>query len=59
LYLPARDSVEPLNRTDTSMFKLFWHAGVFAILTFVVYLACMAFVRMEERREAGRRQRNS
>jgi hypothetical protein len=51
--------VEPLNRTDTSMFKLFWHAGVFAILTFVVYLACMAFVRMEERREAGRQRRNS
>jgi hypothetical protein len=47
------------NRTDTSMFKLFWHAGVFAIVTFVVFLVCMQFVRIEERREASRRRQNS
>ena len=41
------------------MFKLFWHAGVFAIVTFVVFLACWGFVRIEERREAARRQRGS
>ncbi|HSU15882.1 hypothetical protein [Longimicrobium sp.] len=41
------------------MFKLFWHAGVFAIVTFLVYLVCMAFVRMEDRREAARQRRNS
>lgn len=41
------------------MFKLFWHAGVFAIVTFVVFLVCMQFVRIEERREAGRRRQNS
>lgn len=39
------------------MGKLFFHMGVFALVTFLVYLACMAFVRYEERREAkhGRR----
>jgi len=39
------------------MGKLFFHMGVFAVVTFVVYLACMMFVRYEERREAryGRR----
>ena len=41
------------------MFKLFWHAGVFAIVTFVVFLACLMFVRIEERREAARERRNS
>jgi hypothetical protein len=41
------------------MFKLFWHAGVFAIVTFVVFLVCMQFVRIEERREANRRRQNS
>jgi len=41
------------------MFKLFWHAGVFAIVTLVVYLACMQFVRIEDRRETARQRRNS
>ncbi|HEX6746886.1 MAG TPA: hypothetical protein VF092_06275 [Longimicrobium sp.] len=41
------------------MFKLFWHAGVFLFVTFLVYLACLAFVRVENRREAARRQRGS
>ncbi|HET7321392.1 MAG TPA: hypothetical protein VFI96_02780 [Longimicrobiaceae bacterium] len=43
------------------MFKLFWHAAVFMLLTFIVYLISMAFVRAEEkkqaRREAGRAER--
>jgi hypothetical protein len=34
------------------MGKLFFHMGVFAVVTFVVFLACMAFVRLEEKREA-------
>ena len=41
------------------MGKLFFHMGVFAVVTFVVYLVCMWFVRFEEKREAkyGRRLR--
>ena len=39
------------------MFKLFWHAGVFMFVTFLVFLACTAFVRIENRREAARGQR--
>jgi len=38
------------------MGKLFFHMGVFALVTFLVYLACMMFVRIEDRREAQRRQ---
>jgi len=41
------------------MGKLFFHMGVFALVTFVIFLVCMQFVRIEERREAKRRQRNS
>ncbi|HEX9939678.1 MAG TPA: hypothetical protein VGB15_21265 [Longimicrobium sp.] len=39
------------------MGKLFFHMGVFALVTLLCYVACMAFVRYEERREAkhGRR----
>jgi hypothetical protein len=59
VYLPGRDRVDHPNRTDTPMFKLFWHAGVFAIVTFVVYLVCMMFVRIENQRQAARGRRNS
>lgn len=38
------------------MFTLFWHAGVFLLLTFVVYLVCMWFVRIEERRVQRKRK---
>ncbi|HEV7588108.1 MAG TPA: hypothetical protein VGO40_08235 [Longimicrobium sp.] len=41
------------------MGKLFFHMGVFALVTFVIYLVCMWFVRIEEQREAKRRQQNS
>jgi hypothetical protein len=37
------------------MGKLFFHMGVFAFVTFLVYLACMFFVRIEDKREARRR----
>ena len=33
------------------MGKLFFHMGVFALVTFVVYLVCMFFVRLEDERE--------
>ena len=41
------------------MGKLFFHMGVFALVTFVIYLVCMWFVRIEDQREAKRHQRNS
>jgi hypothetical protein len=41
------------------MGKLFFHMGVFAVVTFVVYLVCMLFVRIEDQREAQRQQRGS
>jgi hypothetical protein len=33
------------------------HAGVFALITFLIYLACMAMVRLEDRRTAERGRR--
>lgn len=38
------------------MFTLLWHAGVFLAFTFVVYLVCMWFVRMEEEKNAKKRK---
>lgn len=38
------------------MGKLALHAGVFLALTFVVYLVCLQFIRIEERREEQRRR---
>lgn len=37
--------------------KLFTNMFVFAVITLLIYLACMALVRVEERREARRRGR--
>lgn len=37
------------------MGKLLFNMGVFALVTFAIYLVCMWFVRLEERREARRR----
>ena len=37
------------------MFEVLWRGGVFLLLTFVVYLVCMWFVRVEERRQSRRR----
>ena len=41
------------------MGKLFFHMGVFAVVTFVIFLVCLWFVRIEDEREAKRKQRNS
>ena len=41
------------------MGKLFFNMGVFALVTFLVYMACLYFIRVEERREARRNARNS
>ena len=40
------------------MGKLFFHMGVFALVTFLIYLSCMAMVRIEDCKQA-RRRRNS
>jgi hypothetical protein len=37
---------------------LFFHIGVFALVTFGIYLACMAMVRIEDRRQAQRGRRS-
>lgn len=37
---------------------LFLHMGVFALITFLIYLACMAMVRVEDRRQEARRRRS-
>jgi len=39
------------------MGKLLFHMGTFALVTFLIYLACMAMVRIEDRRQAQRRER--
>ncbi|MFL5537470.1 MAG: hypothetical protein ACJ8J0_00670 [Longimicrobiaceae bacterium] len=38
------------------MGKLFFHMGVFAVVTFVIFLVCLWFVRIEDEREARRRK---
>ena len=54
---PPAYTDHPLNRSIEPMGKLFFHMGVFAVVTFLVYLACMFFVRIEDQREARRRGR--
>ena len=36
------------------MIEVLWRGGVFALFTFIVYLVCMWFVRVEERRSTRR-----
>ena len=45
-----------MDTTPASVGRLFLHMGVFALITFLTYLACMWMVRIEERREARRRR---
>ncbi|MBW3572692.1 MAG: hypothetical protein KY467_16475 [Gemmatimonadetes bacterium] len=35
--------------------NLFFNIAVFALVTFLIYLACMAMVRIEDRKQARRR----
>ena len=41
------------------MGKLFFNIGVFAVVTFLIYLACLFFIRVEEKRAEARGRRNS
>lgn len=36
---------------------LAFNIGVFAVITFLIYLSCMAMVRIEDRKQARRRGR--
>lgn len=38
--------------------NLFLHMGVFGLVTLLIYLACMAMVRVEDRRQEARRRRS-
>lgn len=39
------------------MGKLFFHMGVFAVVTLCVYVACLFLIKQEARREARKRVR--
>ena len=41
------------------MGKLLFNMGVFALVTLCIYLVCLWFVRIEDRREARRQARKS
>lgn len=47
-----------MGSTPASVGTLFMHIGVFALVTFGIYLACMAMVRIEDRRQAQRGRRS-
>ena len=38
------------------MFEVVWRGGVFLLFTFLVYLACMWFVRHEEEQKRSRKR---
>jgi hypothetical protein len=47
-----------MEGSPASVGTLFFHMGVFALVTFGIYLACMAMVRIEDRRQAQRGRRS-
>jgi uncharacterized membrane protein (DUF2068 family) len=47
-----------MGSTPAGWPTLFMHIGVFALVTFLIYLACMAMVRIEDRRVAQRQRRS-
>lgn len=49
----SRSQPQPVGSMD----KLLLHAGVFALFTFIVYLVCMWFVRLDERAAQKPRRR--
>lgn len=48
----------PDQGSPATVGNLFFNIGVFALVTFLIYLSCMAMVRSEDRKQA-RRRRNS
>lgn len=47
-----------MGSTPASATTLFIHIAVFAFVTFLIYLACMAMVRIEDKRQAQRQRRS-
>jgi hypothetical protein len=47
-----------MDGSPASVGTLFFHIGVFALVTFGIYLACMAMVRIEDRKQAQRNRRS-
>ena len=47
-----------MGSTPASVGTLFMHIAVFAGVTFLIYLACMAMVRIEDKRQAQRHRRS-
>lgn len=47
-----------MDGSPASVGTLFLHMGVFALVTFLIYLACMAMVRIEDKRVAHRGRRS-
>lgn len=48
-----------MGSTPAGWPTLFLHIGVFGLVTFCIYLACMLMVRLEDKRVAARSRRNS
>jgi len=46
-----------MGSTPAGVGTLFLHIGVFALVTLGIYTACMAMVRIEDRRQAQRARR--
>lgn len=46
-----------MDGSPASVWTLFFHIGVFALVTFLIYLACMAMVRIEDKRQTQRARR--
>jgi hypothetical protein len=46
-----------MGSTPASVGTLFFHIGVFALVTLGIYAACMLMVRLEDRRQAQRGRR--
>lgn len=47
-----------MGSTPAGWPTLFLHIGVFALVTFLIYLACMAMVRIEDKKLARRGHRS-
>jgi hypothetical protein len=47
-----------MDGSPASVGTLLFHMGVFGLVTFGIYLACMAMVRIEDRKQAQRGRRS-
>ena len=45
-----------MHNSPAGVGTLLMHMGVFALITFLTYLACMWMVRIEDRRQEARRR---